>query len=207
MNATILDGTGGDSPSVAALAQSRHALASRGYEVEVLALRGMKLGYCLGCFECWTKTPGICRIEDDGRFVARAIIGSDLVLYLTPVTFGGYSSTLKMAVDRSICLISPFFTHIDGEVHHRARYSRYPSLAALGLMREPDPEQEALFEQILARNAVNMHAPGHAAAVAFPGDDVTVLVGGLADRAAPAGARGFPAKPDTVRPAPAGRAA
>src|SRR5690606_3517069 len=109
-------------------------LVSRGEKVQTWTLRDEKVAYCLGCFECWTKSPGICRIDDAGRAIAASIIAGDLVVYLTPVTFGGYSSALKKAVDRSICLVSPFFTQIDGEVHHQPRYDRYPALLGIGVL-------------------------------------------------------------------------
>lgn len=137
----------------------------KGDEVQPFVLREQKFAYCLGCFECWTKTPGRCRIEDGGQTIAKAIIHSDLVIYLTPITFGGYSSALKMAVDRTICLISPFLTKINGEVHHRKRYAHYPNLLGIGLLPQPDAAQAALFTKLIERNAINFHAPTHASLV------------------------------------------
>jgi multimeric flavodoxin WrbA len=99
------------------------------------------------------------------------MIGSDLVIYLTPVTFGGYSAELKRAVDRCICVVAPFFTTIRGEVHHRARYDRYPALVGIGVLPGPDPHQEQLFKTLVGRNAINLHAPFHAAHVVTPAAD------------------------------------
>jgi multimeric flavodoxin WrbA len=45
-------------------------------------------------------TPGECVIKDAGCDVARDVSHSDLVILLTPMSFGGYSSELKKAVDR-----------------------------------------------------------------------------------------------------------
>lgn len=166
MKALILDGglTGQTTTDVI-----RSALVERlvqmGWQVQPIVLREQKIAYCLGCFECWTKTPGLCRIDDQGRTVANAIIHSDLVIYLTPITFGGYSSELKKAIDRSICLVSPFFTKIEGEVHHHARYDHYPVLIGVGLLPHPDPVQAAIFAKLLERNAINLHAPAHATLV------------------------------------------
>ncbi|MCB0082914.1 MAG: flavodoxin family protein [Caldilineaceae bacterium] len=136
-----------------------------GWHVQSLVLREEKIAYCLGCFECWTSSPGLCRIDDEGRAVADAVIHSDLVIYLTPVTFGGYSSVLKKAIDRNIYLISPFFTKIDGEVHHQVRYEHYPMILGVGSLPQPDPGQAAIFAKLIERNAITMHAPAHAAVV------------------------------------------
>lgn len=39
----------------------------------------------------------------------------------------------KKGLDRLIGLVSPFFTKIAGETHHRPRYDRYPALLAVGV--------------------------------------------------------------------------
>jgi len=111
--------------------------------------------------------PGGCLIDDAAREVSRKMIGSDLVVYVTPITFGGYSSELKKALDRSIGLISPFFTRINGEVHHRKRYAQAPKLLGVGIVHEPDEESERIFKTLIGRNAINMHNPAHAACVVY----------------------------------------
>lgn len=142
-------------------------LAERGHRVQAWTLRDEKIAYCIGCFECWTRYPGLCRIDDTGREVTASIINSDLTVYLSPVTFGGYSSELKKALDRSICLILPFFLRVNGEVHHRPRYEKYPRLLGLGVLPAPDRDQEDLFRALLNRNAINLHAPANAAGFVY----------------------------------------
>jgi len=46
---------------------------------------------------------------------------SELVVLLTPITFEGYCSELKKAVDRVIPLILPYFLFVRHEVHHIRR--------------------------------------------------------------------------------------
>lgn len=118
----------------------------------------------------------MCKTRDAARDVAAEMIASDLVVLLTPVTFGGYSSHLKKALDRSICLVSPFFTRIDGEVHHRRRYARYPALLGVGWLPEPDLEEERIFGSLVARNALNLHAPRHASRVVYAGQDAAGIL-------------------------------
>jgi hypothetical protein len=168
MHATLLNGAlPGDDFVDGAGALLQETLRSRGWTTTSWTLRDEKIGYCLGCFECWTKTPGLCRIDDAGREIARSAVQSDLAIFLTPITFGGYSSELKKAVDRIICLISPFFRRIDGEVHHRARYDRYPALTGIGVLPEPHPAQEQIFQALVGRNAINLHAPAHRSAILY----------------------------------------
>ncbi len=174
MNTTILNGALLGDDYIDSLQEGLVGqLSARGHRVRAWTLREEKVAFCLGCFECWTKYPGLCRIDDVGRDVTGSIINSDLVVYLTPVTFGGYSSKLKKALDRSIGLILPFFTRIEGEVHHVPRYDRYPRLLGLGVLPAPDPEQEQLFTALLRRNAINMHAPASAAGFVYRNQDKT----------------------------------
>ena len=166
MKALILDGARVEDAFLDGVHQTlTRRLASAGCEVESMALRDMEIHHCVGCFGCWVQTPGECLIDDPARDVARAFIASDLVAYLTPVTFGGYSSELKKALDRIICLLSPFFDRVDGEVHHRPRYRNYPRLLAVGIQTLPNRESEEIFTTLVCRNAINMLAPNHAAAV------------------------------------------
>ena len=34
-------------------------------EVEIIDTSDMKIAHCMGCNQCWLKTPGICAIKDD----------------------------------------------------------------------------------------------------------------------------------------------
>lgn len=170
MKALILQGGHGGNQVEAELCQSIHKfLIAEQWDVETVVLREERVGYCLGCFECWTKSPGLCRIDDAGRDVAADVIQNDLVIFLTPITFGGYSSQLKKVVDRLIVLILPFFTQIDGEVHHKARYQHYPSLLGVGTLPALDEEQEQIFRGLITRNSINLHAPHHASFVVSAG--------------------------------------
>ena len=155
MNALLLDGSHvNDAQTV----NVKNALYKHLPHAETIILREQKIGNCAGDFFCWVRSPGICNIDDDNRLIAAKIMHSDLVIYLTPVTFGGYSSTLKSMVDHQIQNISPFFANIHGEVHHQKRYRYYPNLLVIGWMDEPNAQAEAIFRHLVHRNAINMYA-------------------------------------------------
>ena len=168
MKALVLNGVGKDTRRLDRIGKLIvQELWSLQWEVENLILRDIEIAPCMGCFGCWVQTPGVCVIDDNAREITRKIIQSDLVLYFTPITFGGYSSELKKTLDRSISLISPFFTRINGEVHHQKRYAYAPKLLGGGILHQPDEESERIFKTLISRNAINLHNPAHAARVVY----------------------------------------
>lgn len=170
MKALLLSGAASGDVTLAAIARSlEHELEGSGWTVEPWFLRSAEIAFCRGCFECWKTTPGECTTNDDGRRIARALITSDLLVLLTPVTFGGHSAALKQALDRLIPDVAPWMTAVDGETHHKPRYARYPDLLAIGTLPAPDPDRERTFVTLVAQNAINFLAARHAAAVIADG--------------------------------------
>lgn len=154
MKTLILDGSDSNDPQAVNIV---NALLKHLPDAETSILRDQKIGNCAGDFFCWIRNPGMCNTNDDNRIIAAKIIQSDLVICLTPVTFGGYSSELKRMVDHQIQNIAPFFANIHGEVHHQKRYKHYPNLLVIGWMNEPNPHNEAIFRHLVYRNAINMY--------------------------------------------------
>ena len=142
-----------------------------GLKGNILKLHEYKIKPCLGCFKCWIETPGICVINDFGREVAKKIIQSDYLIYITPITFGAYSAELKKAIDRTLPLLSPFFRVYHNEIHHEQRYDKYPDFAVIGTLDEPDSEQEEIFKELVYRNSLNNFADKYSSQVIYSSDD------------------------------------
>jgi hypothetical protein len=177
-NVVILDGTGFDDADLPPILDVlSHLLESNGARINTFSLREMKLAHCLGCFNCWVKTPGTCREADSGREIAREVIRSDVAVFFTPVTFGGYSPELKKIFDRFVQLISPFFQMDHGEVHHPPRYVHRPRLLMVGVQRRANPTEAHIFKILAGRNAINFHPPSYAAEVVLSTDNVDTLRG------------------------------
>lgn len=155
MKALILDGSHANDKQAT---QITNALQKHLPDAETIIVREQKIGNCAGDFFCWVRNPGMCNTDDDNRIIAAKIIQSDLVISLTPVTFGGYSSALKRMVDHQIQNISPFFANLGGEIHHQKRYKHYPNMLTIGWMEKPDAQAEAIFRHLVHRNAINMYA-------------------------------------------------
>jgi len=127
------------------------------HEVNTFILRDLHIAPCCGFFGCWLKTPGICIINDIGREIAKSAVLSDYWVFLTPITFGGYSAQLKKAVDRMAPLMLPYFMKVKGEVHHKPRYGKHYHLIVFGSTKKNDLEIENVFKMLVHRNSVNFH--------------------------------------------------
>lgn len=146
-------------------------LSSAGWSVESILLHEVEIRSCIGCFKCWDTTPGICIHKDGAQDIVQKTIQSDLVIFLTPLTFGGYSSELKKIIERMLGLLLPGMTIIEGESHHLKRYERYPSLLALGITENQNDEEEQIFNTLIERHCLNFYPPRHRAEVFLAGEE------------------------------------
>ena len=148
-------------------------LEASGYETEAVALHRENIKPCIGCFRCWHTTPGICSgvKGDDAEVIIRKIINSQLMVFLTPLTYGGYSSEIKKIFGRCLGLLQPGMQIIDGEVHHLKRYDVYPSHLAIGMTINTDDEETAIFKTLIDRNSKNFYPPKHHAGVLTYSDE------------------------------------
>ena len=71
-------------------------------DIRYIDLSGLKIANCVGCFGCWTKTPGRCVIRDDATRVYPLIAQSDQLLYVSRIFCGGYDVPMKTMLERAI---------------------------------------------------------------------------------------------------------
>ena len=160
MRAVVLNGADLDSPTVDVLcAEVERHLTARHDTVRTFHLRGFAIGHCLGEFDCWVKTPGRCRIHDEGQEIERAVHDADLLVLVTPLSFGGYGAQLKKAVDRLLPLVSPYFEKRADLTHHQHRYERLPHIVAIGWDAAPSASRDNLFFAFVESNALNLGSP------------------------------------------------
>lgn len=68
----------------------------------IFDLSSCRIAHCVGCFGCWTKTPGRCVIRNDAIKIYPVIAKSERVLYVSRVKYGGYDSPMKTMLERAI---------------------------------------------------------------------------------------------------------
>lgn len=79
-------------------------------DIEYLTIRNMRVEPCLGCFGCWTVSPGKCVIGDDMRGILAKMFAADLVVYSFPLFYYSLPAKLKALVERQLPTVAPFMT-------------------------------------------------------------------------------------------------
>jgi multimeric flavodoxin WrbA len=130
----------------------------------------MRIEACLGCFCCWVTTPGECIINDNEKYILVDAASSDLLIFLTQISFGGYSSVTKKVLDRMIPMVLPLVEMVDGEVHHIARYKKNPCLLFFGEMTAANRRNEVTFRRLVERTGLNSRASLARCEVLFSAD-------------------------------------
>jgi multimeric flavodoxin WrbA/putative sterol carrier protein len=139
--------TGGQSKTEMMLDRLVEGMREEGAEVEVINIHKKKIGYCIGCFSCWTRTPGKCAQNDDmTRELLPKFIECDLAVLATPLFQFTVNANLKAFIERTLPMAQPFFVKRDGVTSHPARYE-HPHIVALSVAGFPE---DSVFEQLTA---------------------------------------------------------
>ncbi|MCD4803223.1 MAG: NAD(P)H-dependent oxidoreductase [Anaerolineales bacterium] len=156
MKITILNGNPEPSGFDQYLKVLKSALETNNHQVTRIDLRELPLKYCIGCFDCWVKTPGICDADDASQEMDRAVINSDFTLWAAPLKMGFPAALMKMALDKHLPLIHPYMVVDQNEAHHLKRYKIYPRVGML-IEKEEDTDAKDLriLTDIFSRTALN----------------------------------------------------
>jgi hypothetical protein len=113
-------------------------LREEGAEVRVVPLRQAKVNPCIGCYTCWTKTPGRCIHRDQmSEELFPAWLAADLAIYASPLYHYGVTATMKAFIERTLPALEPFFEERAGRTVHPSRV-RLPGAVVLSVAGFPE---------------------------------------------------------------------
>lgn len=137
--------TGGGSKTELMLNSLVQGMREAGADVEAVELRKKNVGNCLGCFSCWTKTPGVCIQKDDmTRELYPKWKEADLAVYATPLYHYTVNASMKAFIERTLPVLEPFLEERDGKTFHPLRH-RHPKIAVLSVAGFPEM---SVFDQL-----------------------------------------------------------
>ncbi len=130
-----------------------------GVEVENIFLTKKKIKPCLGCFDCWFKTPGKCIIKDDMDGLLSKFLSSDIVVFATPIYIDNLTGIMKNFMDRLIPVIDPRFEKDEnGECRHKKRFEKYPKIVVISNCGFPEQSHFQVLRLLFKRIARNFHS-------------------------------------------------
>ncbi len=109
-----------------------------GADVEIVQLRKKSVKNCIGCYTCWTKTPGVCVHNDDmTKELFPKWLESDIVVYATPLYHYTVNARMKVFIERTLPAWEPFLKRVDGRTHHPIR-QKPPKAVVLSVAGFPE---------------------------------------------------------------------
>jgi len=118
-----------------ALAQG---MRDAGAEVDVIPLRKKTVKNCIGCFTCWTKTPGVCIQKDDmTNELFPKWLEADIVVYATPLYHFTVNAAMKAFIERTLPVLEPFMVRTNGGTTHPLR-QKPPKVVVLSVAGFPE---------------------------------------------------------------------
>lgn len=96
---------------------------SAGARVEHIKLAKQNINPCLGCYACWTKTPGQCIHKDDMADLRFKYRKADLVVYASPLYVYSVTGIMKNFLDRMVPNLMPYMQLNNGITRHPHRFS------------------------------------------------------------------------------------
>lgn len=120
-------------------------------EIEIVDTSGMKIVHCMGCNQCWLKTPGICAYKDDYEIILKKLVQADNLWIVSDTRFGFLDYKGKRLMDRIMPMLNMTIGFRDGWMRHELRY--HP--LNIGLLYKGDADQ-MMMEDWCKRTAVNI---------------------------------------------------
>ena len=97
-------------------------------ESEIIHVSKLDIKPCLGCFSCWTKTPGQCVIGDDMQEIYKKIEAADVVIENFPLYFFGLPGGFKTVGDRCLPFMKTYLGKQDTDGHSSFHELRDPKM-------------------------------------------------------------------------------
>lgn len=96
-------------------------------EAETITVSKLHVEHCLGCLNCWKKTPGqcFCYKNDDMAAANEKIVAADVVIWSFPLYYYSLPGMLKVFMDRQVPTRKPVMqdrTDGKGNGQHGSRY-------------------------------------------------------------------------------------
>lgn len=102
--------------------QIKALFADKNEEIEIINTADLKIMHCMGCNNCWLKTPGICSIKDDYEIILKKLVNAENFWVVADTKFGFIDYRGKRVLDRIVPMLNMYIEIRDGWERHQLRY-------------------------------------------------------------------------------------
>lgn len=102
--------------------QIKALFADKNEEIEIINTADLKIMHCMGCNNCWLKTPGVCSIKDDYEIILKKLVAAENFWVVADTKFGFIDYRGKRVLDRIVPMLNMYIEIRDGWERHQLRY-------------------------------------------------------------------------------------
>ncbi len=112
---------------------------------------------CSCCMECWIKTPGSCKIDDEAEPLVKKFMLADIAVFATPVYTDGVTAITKQFMERLRPLLNPRFEQDpENETRHTTRMEKPTKIVVLSTCGYPEMSHFQVIKHHFERFARNL---------------------------------------------------
>ena len=120
-------------------------------QIKIIETKDLDIHHCIGCNQCWLKTPGQCVIKDDYKSIIKQLVTAEDLWLVSDTRYGFLNHRGKRIMDRIMPILNMNVEFRDGWMRHQLRYHALN----VGVLYSGDGNQE-LLEEWCERCAMNL---------------------------------------------------
>jgi multimeric flavodoxin WrbA len=127
---------------------------SKEIPAEYISLDNVEIKPCVSCGGCTYKTYGKCTVRDDGDWIYPKVIRSDVLIFVTPITFGSYSFKVKRVYDKISLIMDRHYFVENKELVKGGKLGSRFKFFTIGNMENCRKEELEAFQKLFHENLV-----------------------------------------------------
>ena len=138
----------------------QQGLLDEGANVVYISLENVEVKPCVNCRSCIYRTYGRCIIRDDGDWIYPQVIKSDVLVFITPITFGSYSFRIKRVFDKFGLIMDQHYFVGNNELVKGGMIGKQFKLFSVGVNENCINEEAEIFKKLFHENIVITRGTG-----------------------------------------------
>lgn len=111
---------------------------------------------CYGCNGCLDITYGKCVFRDDMDDILPILIKGDILLYTSPLVWGGFSYDIKKILDKT-ALIGDRFYSVRNKEMVKGTIAKMNKIVGIGVSQGPQLKGQTVFENLMRETGTIMN--------------------------------------------------